>query len=83
MLREIISVGVTGFIIVYMLLFVIPITRQAYTLELTQVNQTTTLMQTILPITNNFWVIFPPLIAISGGYAIWQIISHREAFDYG
>ena len=83
MLKEIVSVGVTGFILVYMLLFVIPITRQAYNTELSGLNTTSTLMQTILPITSNWWVIFPMLIAVAGGFSIWQIISHREAFDYG
>ena len=77
------SVGVTGFIIIYMLLFVIPITRTAYLAERSGLNTTSTLMQTILPITDNWWVLFPMIISVAGGYAIWQIISHREAFDYG
>ena len=82
MLKEIVSIGVTGFVLIYMLLFVIPITRQAYVTELSQLNTTSTLMQTILPVTNNFWVLFPMLIAVVGGFSIWTIISHREAFDY-
>lgn len=83
MLKEIVSIGVTGFVLIYMLLFVIPITKTAYTAELHGLNTTSTLMQTILPITNNWWVLFPLIISMAGGYAIWQILTHREAFDYG
>lgn len=81
-LREIVGATVTGFVIVYMLWFVIPITKKSYDLELASVNQTSSLMQTIIPITNNWWVIFPLIIVIAGGYTIWNYATNRDAFDY-
>lgn len=81
MLREIAGISVTGFIVIYLLWFVIPVTKTAYTTELTQLNTTSSLMQTILPITNNWWVIFPLLIVVIGGYTIWSYISNRNAID--
>lgn len=66
-----------------MLWFVIPVTKTSYNLELSQLNTSSTLMQTIVPITNNWWVIFPLLIAVIGGYTIWQYMTGRNAFDYG
>jgi len=65
-----------------MLWFVIPVTRTTYNLELAHLNTTSTLMQTILPITNNWWIIFPLLIVVVGGYTIWSYASSRDAFDY-
>lgn len=73
---------VTAFLAVYMLYFVIPVGKTAYTLELKGLNTTSPLMQTILPITNNWWVIFPLLIAVAAGYTIWQYATNRDAFDY-
>lgn len=81
-LREITGATVTGFVIIYMLWFIIPTTRTAYNLELTQLNTTSSLMQTILPITNNWWVIFPLIICIAGGWTIYQYATNRDAFDY-
>ena len=81
-LREITGSVVTGFIVIYMLWFVIPVTKTAYNQELSQLNTTSSLMQTILPITNNWWVIFPMLIAILGGYTIYNYATNRDAFDY-
>ena len=65
-----------------MLWFVIPITKTAYNVELASLNTTSTLMQTILPITNNWWVIFPMIIAVAGGYTIYLYATARDAFDY-
>jgi type II secretory pathway component PulF len=62
--------------------FIIPITKTAYTKELAGLNTTSTLMQQILPITNNWWVIFPLLIAVIGGYTLLQYATDRNAFDY-
>lgn len=81
-MREIVGATVTGFIIIYMLYFVIPATKTAYTKELAGLNTSSSLMQTILPITNNWWVIFPLIIVIAGGYTIWQYATNRDAFDY-
>lgn len=81
-LREITGAVVTGFIVIYMLWFVIPVTRTAYNQELSQLNTTSSLMQTILPITNNWWIIFPLLIAVLGGYTIYQYATNRDAFDF-
>jgi len=65
-----------------MLWFVIPVTRTAYNLELNHLNTTSTLMQTIMPITNSWWVVFPLIIVVTGGYTIWAYISDRQGFDY-
>ena len=65
-----------------MLYFIIPVGKTAYNTELASVNQTTPLLQQILPITNNWWVIFPLLIVVAGGYTIWQYATNRDAFDY-
>jgi type II secretory pathway component PulF len=73
---------VTCFLIVYMLWFVIPVGKTAYNTELSVINQTTPLMQTMLPITNNWWIIFPLLIVIAGGYTVFQYATNRDAFDY-
>jgi len=73
---------VTGFIVIYMLWFVIPITKTAYNTELAQLNTTSSLMQTILPFTNNWWIIFPLLIAVIGGWTIYNYATDRTAFDY-
>ena len=81
-MREIAGATVTVFIVIYMLFFVIPVTKTAYNMELAHLNTTSTLMQTILPITNNWWVIFPLLIAVIGGYTIWQYATDRLGFDY-
>lgn len=82
MIKEIAGVAVTGFVMVYLFWFVIPITKTAYNVELSQLNTTSSLMQTILPFTNNWWVVFPLLIAIIGGYTIYNYLTNREAFDY-
>ena len=81
-MREIAGATVTVFIVIYMLFFVIPVTKTAYNMELAHLNTTSTLMQTILPITNNWWIIFPLLIAVIGGYTIWQYATDRLGFDY-
>lgn len=81
-LREITGATVTVFIIIYMLWFVIPITKTTYNVELKAVNTTSPLMQTLLPITDNWWIIFPLLIVVVGGYTIWQYATNRDAFDY-
>ena len=81
-MREIAGATVTVFIVIYMLFFVIPVTKTAYNMELAHLNTTSSLMQTILPITNNWWVIFPLLIAVIGGYTIWQYATDRLGFDY-
>ena len=73
---------VTGFIIIYMLWFVIPVTKTAYNNELAHLNTTSTLMQTILPITNNWWIIFPLIISVLVGYTVWNYATDRNAFDY-
>ena len=80
--REVVGGSVTAFIVIYMLFFVIPVTKTAYNNELAHLNTTSSLMQTILPITNNWWVIFPLLIAVVGGYTIWQYASRYFGFDY-
>ena len=81
-LREITGAVVTGFIVIYMLWFVIPVTRTSYNQELSHLNTTSSLMQTILPITNNWWIIFPLLITVLGGYTIYQYATNRDAFDF-
>lgn len=81
-MREIAGATVTGFIIIYCLFFLIPVTKTAYNTELAHLNTTSSLMQTILPITNNWWIIFPLIIVIAGGYTIWSYMSDRDAFDY-
>ena len=73
---------VTVFVVIYMLWFVIPVTKTAYNNELAHLNTTSSLMQTILPITNNWWIIFPLLIAVIGGYTIYAYATDRNAFDY-
>lgn len=73
---------VTGFVIIYMLWFVIPVTKTAYNNELSHLNTTSTLMQTILPITNNWWIIFPLIIVVAGGWTIYNYATDRNAFDY-
>lgn len=81
-LKEMAGATVTGFIVIYMLWFVIPITKTAYNTELAQLNTTSSLMQTILPFTNNWWIIFPLLIAVIGGWTIYNYATDRTAFDY-
>ena len=81
-IREIVGSVVTGFLIIYMLYFVIPSLRTSYNVELSVINQTSPLMQTILPITNNWWLFFPALIVIVGGYTIWSYYTAQNAFDY-
>lgn len=73
---------VTVFVVIYMLWFVIPVTKTAYNNELAHLNTTSSLMQTILPITNNWWIIFPLLIAVVGGWTIYNYATDRTAFDY-
>lgn len=73
---------VTVFLIVYMLYFIVPVGKTAYNTEIASINQTTPLMQQILPITNNWWIIFPLLIVIAGGYTIWSYATDRIGFDY-
>lgn len=81
-LREIVGASVTCFLIIYMLWFVIPVGKTAYNTELAAVNKTSPLLQQLLPITNNWWIIFPLLIVIAGGYTIWQYATNQNAFDY-
>lgn len=81
-LRAIVGATVTGFIGIYMLWFVIPATRTAYTSELAAVNKTSALMQTIIPITDNWWIIFPFLIILLVGYTIWQYASEYFGQDF-
>ncbi len=73
---------VTAFLMIYMFWFIIPVSRQAYLKEIASVNTTSTTMQQILPFTNNWWVIFPLLIAVAGGWTIWSYATSRGAFDY-
>lgn len=80
--REIVGSVVTGFLLIFFFWFVFPVARTAYTAELKVVNQTTPLMQTILPFYNNWWLVFPFIIAISGGWTIYQYMSDKEGFDY-
>ena len=80
--REVVGGSVTVFVVIYMLFFVIPVTKTAYNNELAHLNTTSTLMQTIVPITNNWWVIFPLLIVVIGGYTIYNYATSRDAFDY-
>ena len=65
-----------------MLWFVIPVTKTTYNLEIAHLNTTSTLLQTILPIPNSWWVVFPLIIVVTGGYTIWAYISDRQGFDY-
>lgn len=81
-LREISGAVATAFIGVYMLFFVIPVGRTAYNTEIAHLNTTSALMQTILPITNNWWLVFAPIIAICCGYVIWQYATDQFGFDY-
>lgn len=81
-LREITGAIATGFIGIYMLWFVIPTSKTAYNTEIAAINQTTPLMQQILPITNNWWSIFPLLIIVLVGYTIWLYATDRLGFDY-
>jgi type II secretory pathway component PulF len=81
-IKEIVGASVTVFVIIYMLWFVIPVSKTSYNNELSHLNTTSSLMQQILPITNNWWVIFPLLIVIVGGYTIWQYATNRLAGDY-
>ena len=80
--RAIVGAGVTVFIMVYVFWFVIPVTRTAYTNEIAAVNTTSSLMQTIIPIMNNWWTIFPLIIAIAGGWTIWQYATGNWPFDW-
>lgn len=75
------GVGVTVFVIIYVLWFVIPVTKTAYNNELAHLNTSSALMQTILPITNNWWIVFPLIITVAGGWTIWQYATDRLAFD--
>ena len=81
-IREIAGATVTVFIVIYMLFFVIPVTKTAYNTELAHLNTTSSLMQTILPITNNWWIIFPLLIVVIGGWTIWQYATRYLGYDY-
>lgn len=73
---------VTAFLIIYMLWFIIPVGKTAYNTETAAMNMTTPLMQQIKPIADNFWIIFPMLIVVAGGYTIWLYATDRNAFDY-
>lgn len=81
-MREIMGSVVAVFVGIYMLWFVIPVTKTAYNQELAHLNTTSSLMQTIIPITNNWWVIFPLIIAVLIGYTVWSYATDRNAFDY-
>ena len=81
-LREMAGVTVTVAIVVYMLWFVIPITKTSYNTEMSQLNQSSPQLQQIKPFTDNWWIIFPLLIAVAGGYTIWQYATNRNALDY-
>lgn len=81
-LRAIVGATVTAFIMIYIFWFIIPATKTAYTKELAGLNTTSSLMQQILPITNNWWVIFPLIIAVAGGYTIWSYATGNDPFDY-
>lgn len=81
-LREIVGSVVTVFIVIYMLWFIIPISKTAYNSELAGLNTTSSLMQTILPITNNWWTIFPLIVVVAGGFTIWAYATNRFGFDY-
>lgn len=81
-LRSVVGATVAVFIGVYMFWFVIPVGKTAYNTELAQLNTSSALMQSILPITNNWWIIFPLLIAIIVGYTIWQYSTSTDSFDY-
>lgn len=72
----------TAFIGIYMLWFVIPTGRTAYNLEVNNLNMTSSTMQVIKPITDNFWIIFPLLIVMLVGYTIWLYATDRFGFDY-
>lgn len=82
-LREITGAVVTVFLIIYMLWFVIPVGKTAYNTEIASMNMTTPLMLQIKPIVDNWWTIFPLLIAVAGGYTIWLYATNRFPFDYG
>ena len=81
-LRSIVGATVAIFIGVYIFWFIIPVSKTAYNTELASLNTSSTLMQSILPITNNWWVIFPLLIAVIIGWTVWQYSSGTEGFDY-
>ena len=81
-LREITGSVVAVFVGIYMLWFVIPVTKTAYNTELAHLNTTSSLMQTLIPITNNWWIIFPLIIALLIGWQVWNYATNRDAFDY-
>lgn len=81
-LREIVGAVVTGFLIIYMLWFVIPVGKTAYNTEIASMNMTTPLMLQLKPIVDNWWVVFPLLIVVAGGYTIYSYATNRDAFDY-
>jgi len=80
-LRAIAGATVTGFIMIYMFWFIIPALRTAYTNEITVINTNSTTMQTLLPITNSWFVLLVPLIAIAGLYTIYLYATRVESFD--
>ena len=81
-IKEIVGSVVAVFVAIYMLFFMIPVTKTTYNLELSHLNTTSSLMQSILPITNGWWTIFPILILFIAGWTIWQNASRYFGFDY-
>ena len=81
-LKAIAGATVAVFIGIYMFWFIIPVSKTAYNTELAQLNTSSALMQTILPITNNWWVIFPLIIAVVLGWTIYSYMTGTDNFDY-
>lgn len=81
-MRAIIGVGVTVFLGVYIFWFVIPLGKTEYTKLLSVSNTTNSTMQQVLPIMNDWWVIFPLIIAVALGWTIWQYATGNSPFDY-
>jgi len=80
-LRPIVGAVVSVFLAIYMFWFVIPVLRTAYTNQINVINTNSTVMQTLLPIANSWFVILPLIIGLAAGYTIYLYATRIEGVD--
>lgn len=82
MLKEIMGATVSIILVIYMLWFIFPELKTAYSGVLLQVNQTNPTMVAVLTISNGWFSILPLFIVFIGGFTVWLYVSRRGASDY-
>lgn len=77
------GVTVSVALVIYLLWFIVPALRTAFTTELTAVNQTSPVMAAVLPAANGWFTILPVIIIMVGGYVAYLYATRSDAFDTG